>query len=582
MISTNYRWILYITFHFFTTAVIYGQTEENTKQLYGIFEKVRKHSLEKRDNFFADVSETARQKESIFLGEILDELNGIDVSTLSQTDRINFEVFKYEQLNQYDLIRYRAYLIPFNAEVGFYNQLSYSIPDGYSSIKEYQKYNDRLKAYPTFFRENINLMKKGIETGIVAPKVTAESYLVLSEPFQKEAINENILFRPYLKIPEDIPADTFDLLKSEITRIISDSILPLYQSFHEFMSNEYLPASYEEVGISRIPGGKALYEQRIAYFTSLNMSPDEVFNRGQEEVKRIREEMEEIIRQVGFKGNFSEFLDFLRTDPQFYVTEPKDLLMHASFIAKKIDGLLPRYFNKLPRLSYGVQPVPEAIAPNYTGGRYSGGSWENHQAGNYWVNTYKLESRPLYILPALTLHEAVPGHHLQISLAQEMDTLPSFRTHTYISAFGEGWALYTEWLGNEMGIYETPYEQFGRLTYEMWRACRLVIDVGLHYKGWSRDQAFEFLSSNTALSLHECHTEINRYIGWPGQAVSYKIGELTIRDLREKCEKALGAKFDLRKFHDKILENGSIPLYVLVQVIDEFINQERGESPEKP
>jgi uncharacterized protein (DUF885 family) len=582
MISTSCRWILYFALYFLTTAFIYGQAEENTNQLYRIFEKVRNHSLKKRDNFFADVSEAARQEESIFLGEVLDELNRIDISMLSPADRINFEVFKYEQLNQYDLIRHRAYLIPFNAEGGFYNQLSYSIPEGYSSTKEYQKYNDRLKAYPVYFRENISLMKKGIESGIIAPKVTAESYQVLSRPFQKKAINENILFRPYLKRPEEIPADTFDLLKYEITRIISDSILPLYQSFDKFMRNEYLPVSYEEVGISRIPGGKALYEQRIAYFTSLNMSPDEVFNRGQEEVKRIRDEMEEIIRQVGFKGNFSEFLDFLRTDPQFYVTEPKDLLMHASFIAKKIDGLLPRYFNKLPRLSYGVQPVPEAIAPNYTGGRYSGGSWENHQAGNYWVNTYKLESRPLYVLPSLTLHEAVPGHHLQIALAQEMENLPSFRTHTYISAFGEGWALYTEWLGNEMGIYETPYEQFGRLTYEMWRACRLVIDVGLHYKGWSRDQAFGFLSSNTALSLHECHTEINRYIGWPGQAVSYKIGELTIRDLRKKCEKTLGDKFDLRKFHDKILENGSIPLYVLVQVIDEFIIQEQGESLEKP
>ncbi|MCB0664213.1 MAG: DUF885 domain-containing protein [Saprospiraceae bacterium] len=573
--------LIIVCFLVFQSA--WSQDSTSVKQvLYEIFEKLSEHHRDYGDQQFRDVSEEAQSAEADYLLGLLNELKQIDVSKLENSDRINFEVFKYELENDYDVIRQKLYLIPFNAEGGFYNQLSYAIRDQYPDLRGYQRYNDRLRAYPAFFRSNIKLMEKGLQTGVVAPRITAENYRVLIEPFMIPEIEQNLFYKPYLKRPDKIQSDSFEILRADIQEIIRDSILPLYHSFDEFMTSSYLPNCRDKVGISEIPGGREIYKQRIAYFTSLDMSPDDVFNRGQEEVKRIRSEMEAILKEVGFKGDFSQFLDFLRTDPQFYVTEPKDLLMHASYIAKRIDGLLPQYFNTLPRLSYGVQPVPEAIAPNYTGGRYSGGSWDSHRAGNYWVNTYKLESRPLYVLPALTLHEAVPGHHLQISLSQEMEGLPRFRTHTYISAFGEGWGLYSEYLGKEMGIYETPYEDFGRLTYEMWRACRLVVDVGMHYKGWSKEQAFEFLSSNTALSLHECNTEINRYIGWPGQAVSYKIGELTIRDLRKRCEQELGDKFDLRKFHDKVLENGSIPLYVLTSVIEEFIKDEKGNRIEEP
>jgi uncharacterized protein (DUF885 family) len=286
--------------------------------------------------------------------------------------------------------------------------------------------------------------------------------------------------------------------------------------------------------------------------------------------------MDVIIAQLGFEGTFAEFLDFLRTDPRFYAKTPHELLAEASYFSKKIDGKLPGYFGRLPRLPYGVAPVPDEIAPRYTSGRYVEGSYEDNKAGTYWVNTYRLDSRPLYILPALTLHEAVPGHHLQISLDAERKLeretpLPEFRGAYYISAFGEGWALYTEWLGKEMGIYEDLYQQFGALTYEMWRACRLVVDPGMHAMGWSRQKALEFMASNTALSMHEINTEIDRYIGWPGQAVSYKIGELKIRELRKDAEAALGKKFDLRAFHDKVLENGSVPLFVLERVMQEWI-----------
>lgn len=305
------------------------------------------------------------------------------------------------------------------------------------------------------------------------------------------------------------------------------------------------------------------------------MTPDEVFEIGQKEVARIRAEMEKIIADLKFEGSFAEFLNFLRTDPQFYAKTPRELMMEASYFAKKADGKLPEFFGVLPRNSYGVEPVPADIAPKYTGGRYVGGSLENGRAGLYWVNTFKLESRPLYVLPALTLHESVPGHHLQISLAQEMENVPNFRKSNYLSAYGEGWALYTEYLGEEMGIYETPYQLFGKLTYEMWRACRLVVDVGIHAKGWSRDAAVEFMASNTALSLHEVNTEIDRYIGWPAQALSYKIGELKIRELRKTAEAALGEQFDLRKFHDVILSQGAVPLFVLEDMVKRYIALEK-------
>ena len=286
------------------------------------------------------------------------------------------------------------------------------------------------------------------------------------------------------------------------------------------------------------------------------------------------------MRDLAFEGSFEEFLAFLRTDPRFYAGTPEELLKQAAWLAKSMDGKLPSLFGRLPRQPYGVEPVPDAIAPKYTAGRYVGAPLDSDRAGTYWVNTYALESRPLYALEALTLHEAVPGHHLQIALAQELEELPKFRRFDYISAFGEGWGLYSERLGLEAGFYTDPYADFGRLTYEMWRACRLVVDTGIHVMGWTREQAMDFLASNTALSLHEVTTEIDRYISWPGQALAYKLGELTIRRLRAEAEEALGAAFDLRSFHDAVLANGSVPLPVLETVLRDWVTAEReGTSP---
>ncbi|GIV30742.1 MAG: hypothetical protein KatS3mg029_0093 [Saprospiraceae bacterium] len=417
------------------------------------------------------------------------------------------------------------------------------------------------------------LMKLGLEKGRTAPKDILRGREGVVDQCLVKAPEDSPFYQPFLEIPASIPAEVQDSLRHRARRLIAVGITPVYEEFARFWKEEYIPGAVSAPGISAQPKGRAWYEQRIRHYTTLDMTPEQVYEIGQQEVARIRKEMEAIIQELGFQGSFQDFLEFLRTDPQFYCTTPEQLLKEASYIAKRIDGKLPAYFGKLPRNTYGVEPVPALLAPTYTGGRYSPGSLEAGRAGQYWVNTYNLPARPLYVLPSLTLHEAVPGHHLQISLAQEMEGVPRFRRNTYLSAFGEGWALYAEWLGEEMGIYTSAYERFGKLTYEMWRACRLVVDPGIHAMGWSRQQAIDFMVSNTALSVHECTTEVDRYIGWPGQAVSYKIGELKIRELRQRAEERLGPKFNLRDFHDKVLENGSIPLFTLERIVNEWIEQ---------
>jgi uncharacterized protein (DUF885 family) len=341
------------------------------------------------------------------------------------------------------------------------------------------------------------------------------------------------------------------------------------------MTQEYLPKARTSIGASELPEGREYYAHLVKHFTTLDVTPDQVHAVGLEEVARIKAEMQDVLKQLDWQKGFPEFLEFLRTDPRFYPKTADELLTRARAIAKRMDGQLPSLFKTLPRQPYGVEPVPADLAPKYTGGRYNGAPIESNRAGAYWVNTYALDKRTLYTLEALTLHEAVPGHHLQTSLAQELKSLPEFRRHEYVNAFGEGWGLYSERLGLEAGFYQDPYSNFGRLVYEMWRACRLVVDTGMHWKGWTRDQALDYLGGNAALSLHEVTTEIDRYIGWPGQALAYKMGELKIRELRQRAEQALGSRFDVREFHDAVLGNGSVPLSVLEDQIDAYIAQAR-------
>ena len=346
-----------------------------------------------------------------------------------------------------------------------------------------------------------------------------------------------------------------------------------------FFEDEYFPKTRTSIGISETPNGNAYYQNRINYYTtSTQYIADDIHSIGLQEVARIKTEMKKIISELNFEGSFSDFLNFLRTDPQFYATSPEQLLMIARDMAKRADEQLPRFFKTLPRKPYGVAPVPDAIAPKYTTGRYVGTSKNSTDPGYYWVNTYDLPSRPLYVLPSLTVHEAVPGHHLQSSLNLELgDSIPQFRKDTYLSAYGEGWGLYCEFLAEEMGMYTTLYEQFGKLTYEMWRACRLVVDTGIHAKGWTREQVINYMAENTALSIHEINTETDRYISWPGQALSYKIGEIKIRELRKKAEMELGSSFDIREFHEVVLEQGTVTLSILENRVNNYIEDHNNE-----
>ena len=362
-------------------------------------------------------------------------------------------------------------------------------------------------------------------------------------------------------------------LTKQATEIITNHVFAAYQKFYNFLVSEYVPSSKTNIAALSLPNGRAYYQNRSDFYTTTQMSVDEIHTLGLDEVNRIRGEMQTIINHLEYDGSISQFIEYLRTDKKFYAETAEELIQQASYIAKKMDAKLPQLFNYLPRTPYGVEAVPENIAPKYTTGRYISPT-NNTQPGFYWVNTYALDKRPLYALTALTLHEAVPGHHLQISLSREMKELPEVRRFTYISAFGEGWGLYSEFLGKEVNMYDDPYDEFGRLSYEMWRACRLVVDTGMHIKGWSRQKAIDYMLLNTALSEHNVTTEIDRYISWPAQALSYKIGELTIKRLRKQAEEALAENFDLRAFHHAVLEHGSVPLSVLDANIQQFIKQQ--------
>ncbi|QQX80359.1 DUF885 domain-containing protein [Shewanella sp. KX20019] len=504
---------------------------------------------------------------------LLSEIKAINRSKLTADDVINGKILQDQLQNSVDQFRYKDHYIPLSAESGFHAYIASIANARFSKIEDYQNYINQLKGLPTYFAQQNYWLKQGLATGITPAKVTLNGFETSISAFIV-SVEDSGYFKPFTEYPDHFS----DAEKIELTNqgleLVENTVLPEYQAFFDFMVNEYIPNTRTEIAASELPDGVEFYENRVRYYTTLNMTSDEVHQLGLSEVKRIRAEMEQIIEEVAFDGSFADFLHFLRTDPQFYPKTAEELLKEAAFIAKKADAMLPKYFGKLPRQPYGIAPVPAEIAPKYTTGRYSGSNRDD-EAGFYWVNTYALDKRPLYEMEALTLHEAVPGHHLQISLNRELTELPSFRRYSYISAFGEGWGLYSEYLGLEAGFYQDPYSNFGRLTYEMWRAARLVVDTGMHAKGWSRQQAMDFMANNTALSLHNVTTEIDRYISWPGQALSYKIGELTIKRLRAQAEQELGENFDIRAFHDAVLANGSVPMTILEQQINDFIKQQQ-------
>ena len=509
----------------------------------------------------------------------LERLEAINEDNLPGDQIVNFATLDYLLRFRVELAQYDMQRAPFSNDSGFFSTPLYSASSTRpSNVEDAENWIARLQDLPRYLQENIYWMRQGIEAGYTQPANIIGGVRDQIAAIAAMSVEETGMAAPIGALPRSVPQAERERLRAEAIAAVENHVLPAYRDLLTFMDEEYVPAAREELGISSVPGGRAQYQALVRYHTTLDTSPEEVHQRGLAEVARIRSEMEAIIEEVEFDGTFAEFLHFMRTDPQFYAESEEELLMYASWLAKRADDALPRFFGRLPRLSYGVRPVPASMAPTYTTGRYWPGSMENGVAGGYMVNTYNLSQRPLYNLPALTVHEAVPGHHLQISLSQELENVPDFRRNTYITAFGEGWGLYTEFLAEEMGMYSTPYDRFGRLTYEMWRACRLVVDTGIHYMGWTREQAEACFLENSALAPHNIRTEVSRYISWPGQALAYKTGELLMRDLRARAEARLGESFDIRDFHDELLSEGAVPLGYLEDRTMAWIEEVQAEA----
>ena len=506
-----------------------------------------------------------------------DRLAAIDASRLSDDDRLNHAFLTYVlQRSRGRIPLDTGRIDAFNSEGGPGQGLAYvASVSRIASAADAEAWIARLEAMPRSYADQLANARRGLETGLVQPRSIVENALTLIEPEAALTAEADPLLKPFQALPASIPAAQQVALRERATRVVADRIMPQRREWARFLREDYLPRAPESLGLVHRPGGRELYAFLVRGFTTTELTPDEVHAIGLEEVARIRGRMDVEMRAAGWTGDFAGFLNFLRTDPQFYTTTREDLLEKASEMAKRADDGLPALFGTLPRLPYGVRPVPREIEANYTTGRYNAGSIENGVAGGYMVNTSSLNQRGLYELPALTLHEAVPGHHLQIALQQEAEDGPYFRRSVDVTAFVEGWGLYSEFLGEEMGFYRTPYERFGRLSYEMWRACRLVSDTGIHWLGWNIEQARACFRDNSALAPLNIETELQRYIGWPGQATAYKIGEIRLRAIRSRAEAELGDRFDIRRFHDALLVDGPLPMALLDERMDRWIMEEK-------
>jgi len=503
--------------------------------------------------------------------DVTARLAAIDPAKLSAENKVNFQIYKDQIAALLTAQRYRDYEKPLNADTSFWGNVAGTARQSFKTEQDYRNYLSMLGEMPRYFDQQIANMKAGEARGFTPPKITVEGRdATVTSIIDPRTVEENPFYAPFAKMPATIPAATQAELRTAGAAAIRDKVIPAHRTLLAFLRDDYIPHAKTTLDAYSLPDGKAYYQSKIKEFTTLNLTPAQIHQIGLDEVAKIHAEMLDVMKEVDFKGDLPAFLTFLRTDPRFYAKTPDELLKDAAWIAKRFDGKAKDWFGHLPRSRFAIIPVPADIAPFYTGGR--GGP------GVYLVNTYNLPSRPLYSLTALTLHESAPGHAFQMPLAAENKDLPPFRQNTYISAYGEGWALYCEKLGVEMGMYETPYDRFGMLSYQMWRAARLVVDTGIHSMGWSREQAQKYLHDNTALADHEIETEVDRYIAWPGQALSYYLGEKTILDERAKAEKALGPKFNIRAFHDTVLQMGSVPLPVLSARIDRFI-AEGGKGP---
>jgi uncharacterized protein (DUF885 family) len=516
---------------------------------------------------FPRVDAASQQARLAYWTRALATLDSIPLAQLSAEERVNAQVFGTSVRALANDVKFRTYEAPFNSDTFFWTE--FTPRQGFATIDVYRNYLARLRDVPRYFDEQTVNMRAGLARGFTVPRVSVVGRDKTIEPYVK-ADTTNPLYTPFVQMPASISAADKAALRSEAMTVIRDVTVPAYTRLLAMIRDEYLPKANTTLGASALPDGNAYYKAMIEKFTTLDLTAQQIHDIGLREVARIKAEMEVTKQKAGFEGSMAEFFTFMRTDPQFYAKTPRELLSYSAYVSKKADWKLAETIGTIPRRRHGIRPVPDALAPIYTGGR---GGLES-----CLMNTYNLPARPLYTLASLTLHECTPGHSFQAALALEGPERPPFRRGTSFSGYGEGWGLYTEWLGTVMGIYETPYEDFGRLTYEMWRACRLVIDTGIHQFGWSREQAMAYLREHAALAEHEITTEVERYIAWPGQALAYKLGEIQIRRHRREAEEKLGAAFDQRPFHDAILAIGSVPLPVLEQRMAQFI-ADGGKNP---
>ncbi len=506
----------------------------------------------------------------------LDRLAEIDRDQLSPSEQVDYAIFARKLTDAKQEFRFQSHLTPVSNRSGLHTRfpdLPKRVP--LKTTDDYENYIARLGGFTAYVAGHIELMRSGLRNDVTQPAVIFDSF---RGPLEAQVVDDptaSVLYEPLKALPSTVPEADHDRLRAGAREAIATSVVPGFRRLLQFMEQEYVPHCRGSIGASGLPEGREFYRYRTRHFTTLDISPEEVHQIGLREVARIRGEMEEIIRAVGFAGDFAAFTEKLRTDPQFYAQTEEEFLQHVALILKRMDGRLPELFGLLPRTPYGLKPIPDYIAPQATAAYYMPPTGDGTKAGIYYLNTYDLPSRPLYTAEALALHEAVPGHHLQSTLQQEIENLHGYRKQHWITAFGEGWALYAERLGLEVGFYEDPYSDFGRLTMEIWRACRLVVDTGLHYFGWTRAQAIEYLHENSAMSLLNIRSEVDRYIGWPGQALAYKMGELKIRDLRAEAEGQLAERFDVRSFHDVVLGSGCVPLDVLQENVQAWIERQQ-------
>jgi uncharacterized protein (DUF885 family) len=522
-----------------------------------------------------DESPAARQRREAADARTLASLQRIDRAALSPQDRLSYDLFAWEYRSRLDAVPFKTWLYDLKPGEGVQALSEQAELLTFDTVADYENWIARLQKIDRYLEQYTQMLETGIREKRTQPKVIMERLPPALAAYVTKTAEENAFYAPFKSIPAGISAADRARLQASGKQVIESVVIPAYSRFEKFFRERYLPACRETVGIWDTPDGEAFYRERVKYHTTTNLSPDEIHEIGLEEVARIRGEMDGIIKRVGFKGNFAEFVTFLRTDPQFYYKSPDDLFRAYVVVAKLIEPELVKLFGKLPRTPYGLRAIPMTSAPNTTTAYYQGAAIDGTRPGYYYVNLYRPEVRPKYEMEVLTVHEAVPGHHLQLSLAQEQSELPAFRRNTGPTAFVEGWALYSEGLGEDLGLYKDPYSKFGQLTYDMWRAVRLVVDTGMHAKKWTRQQAIDYFKANAAKTEADIINEIDRYISWPGQALAYKIGQRRIQELRRLAETTLGPRFDVRAFHDVVLSNGAVPLEVLDAIVREWIQAQQ-------